>query len=374
VEIPEAVRLRCRRVEELQVVDSTRFAAAAPALLDRFELSNGVLTTMTCDDRFSILFANWAAACDQHAIDVRESTLVFATDERARERVESLGFVTYFDDESQLLADMKPSGRYGDLVWTEFMYHQNWVIAQVLALGVDVLFQDVDVVWRHDPVSFLQTEAAQGAHIQVMYDGPNQRFQPLYANSGFIYLHNTPEVRNLWAEVCAHRELVGYYRSQQEPLNVILAAHAHRGLDVRVLDEDRFANGHRYCGGRTPPDDPWVVHLSWTRDLATKLERYASHDLWFLDGPDPLDLATSLSQLDRAAHPAADGPAERDRQTPALDDDADDVRRLLRLVAAYRRDRDAVAGRLEAIERSTSWRATAPMRRVNDVWRRRRRG
>lgn len=282
VEIPEAVRLHCQRIDALQADDHARFVAAAPALLQRLDASGGALTAKTCNDRFSILFANWAAGCDRHRIDVRATTLVFPTDQQALERVESLGFVAYFDDQSQLLREMQPSGKYGDNVWTQYMYHQNWVIAQMLALGTDVLFQDADVVWRHDPLPWLQSQAAEGAQIQAMYDGPNQRFQPLYANSGFMYFRNTPEVREFWAEACATNELVGYYRSQQEPLNVLLAVHAHRGLDIRVLDEARFANGHLYCGGRIPPADPWAVHLSWTEDLAMKLERYEAHDLWFL--------------------------------------------------------------------------------------------
>ena len=77
-----------------------------------------------------------------------------------------------------------------------------------------------------------------------------------------------------------------------------------------------------------------------------KLERYAAHDLWFLDDPAPLELAASLSELDRAAPPTADGPAERDQRTAARDDDG--VHELLRLLAAFRRDRDALAGRLDS--------------------------
>ena len=359
VKIPEAVRQRCRWVDYHQAEDHTRFVAGIPALLQRLDLSRGVLTAMTCDDRFSILFANWAASCDRYGIDVRATTLVFPTDEQARDRIESLGFVAYFDDESQLLREMQPSGQYGDRLWLEYMYHQNWVIAQMLTLGVNLLFQDVDVVWRHDPVPTLQAQAAQGADVQAMYDGPNARFQPLYANSGFMYFHNTPEVRDFWAEVCAHNELVGYYRSQQEPLNVILAAHAHRGLDVRVLDEDRFTNGHRYTAGRTPPDDPWVIHVSWTQDLATKLERYEANNLWFLDDPPPLEPAPGVPAVSLPAAPGAAPPTNGDGGG------------LLRLLADISRERDALASRLAAMQRSTSWRATAPLRRISDAWHRR---
>ncbi len=116
------------------------------------------------------------------------------------------------------------------------------------------------MVWRRDPVPALSEAAAAGADIQAMYHGPNGRFEPMYANSGFMYFQNSVSVRDFWEEVCSRHDMVGYFRSQQEPLNVLLAAHAQRSLHVVVLDEERFANGHLYCGGRTPPADPWVVH------------------------------------------------------------------------------------------------------------------
>ncbi len=283
LEIPERHREKSRRVYELQADDDIRFAAATAGLLKRLDLSRGVVTGMTCDHRFSLLLENWAASCTRFGIECRAATIVFPTDRDALERVESLGFVAYFDDDSQLLRDMTQSESFGDIAWTEYMYHQNWVIKKLLDLPADVLFQDVDLVWRHDPIPLLHRQARDGAHIQAMYDGPNDRFQPLYVNSGFMYLRNSSQVRAFWGEVYAHHEMIGYYRSQQEPLNVMLAAYAHRGLEVLVLDEERFANGHLYCGGRTAPSDPWVVHNSWTQGLSEKLKRYRANDLWFLN-------------------------------------------------------------------------------------------
>jgi hypothetical protein len=282
-EIPDAIRERCNRVYALQAADRERLRATVPELIRRLDLTTGVLTAMTCDHRFALLLENWAASCDRAGIDCRESTVVFPTDPRAHAHVETLGFVSYFDAESRCLSAMTDSAIYGDHAWTAHMFHQNWVIANLLELPADVLFQDVDLIWRKDPRPFLVEQANAGADIQAMYDGPNSRFQPLYANSGFMYLRNSNRVRSFWAEVYARHEMVAYYHSQQQPLNVLLATYAHRGLDVRILDEERFANGHRYCGGRTPPPDPWVVHNSWTADLAEKRRRYEANDLWFLD-------------------------------------------------------------------------------------------
>ena len=371
-EIPDAIRERCERVYALQADDTARFASVAADLRDRLDPTTRTVTAMTCDERFVILFENWAAGCDQAGIDCRTSTVVFPTDRATASRVEELGFVAHFDDESELLRGMTPSRQYGDRSWADYMYHQNWVIEQMLDLtpDIDLLFQDVDVVWRHDPRPALRATAEADADIQAMYDGPNPRFQPLYANSGFMYFRNNERVRSFWSEVIAKHELVGYYSSQQAPLNVMLAAHAQRGLGVRILDEDRFANGHLYCGGRTSPDDPWVVHHSWTRDLAQKLARYDQHGHWYLDHE--ALRAASEREPDPASHPPRPAPPTRPSpSTPASDDDA--TRALLELLGRVRRERDAHARSLEEMRNSRSWRMTAPLRRIKDAWLQRRR-
>ncbi len=285
-EVSEDLLKRVAGVYRQQARDGERFAAARTELAKRVDLSGGAVVGMAFDHRFSRLFENWVAACDRFAIECRSHTMIFATDAGARQVAQRLGFVVYHDEESELLAAMTESGSYGDQAWTAYMYHQNWVIRTLLEFGqdfgADVLFQDVDVVWRRNPLPTLAATAGTGVDVQAMYDGPNARFQPLYANSGFMYFRNTASVRDFWAEVYSRHDMVGYFRSQQEPLNVILAAYAHRGLDVLVLDEERFANGHLYCGNRTAPPDPWVVHHSWTANFEQKLVRYVESDLWFL--------------------------------------------------------------------------------------------
>jgi hypothetical protein len=281
-QVSEALLERVRRVYSSQAGDEVRFGQEAPDLFAQLDPSVGVLVAMSCDHRFARLFENWAASCVWHGIDVRSSTIVFPTDRQAQERIERLGFLTYFDQDSELLFGMRESGAYGDLAWTAYMYHQNWVIRQLLNAPADLLFQDADLVWRRDPRPVLIERARAGADVQAMYDGPNGRFRPLFANSGFMYLRRTPAVREFWNDVYGHHEMVGHFRSQQQAMNIVLAYHAQRGLDTLILDEDRFTNGHRYCGGRTPPADPWVVHNSWTRDLDEKLRRYFANGLWYL--------------------------------------------------------------------------------------------
>jgi hypothetical protein len=374
LEVPETHRDTGRRIHRLQADDDIRFRDATTSLLERLDLSSGVITAMTCDHRFALLFENWVASCDRFGIECRASTIVFPTDRVALERVEALGFVAYFDDESQQVREMTDSHAYGSSAWTEYMYHQNWVIKNLLELPADLLFQDVDLVWRHDPIPLLRREAAAGADIQAMYDGPNPRFQPLYANGGFMYFRHSPRVQNFWAEVYARHDMVSYYGSQQEPLNVLLAAHAARDLDVRLLDEQRFANGHLYCGPPTPPPDPWVMHNSWTGTLSEKLERYVANDLWFLD-QSAIAEPTSDADVERVT-PAEPRRHEPESPRPAKgpevvsDESNPELLGLLRQVA---NERDALRRELQAMSASTSWRITEPLRRARAAWSRLRR-
>lgn len=286
IEVPQRVVEHVAEVYRRQAADSDRFASAAPSIMRRLDLGAGAVVGMTCDRRFAQLVENWVTGCDRAGIEVRSRTIVFTTDDDAARRIDALGLVVHYDEQSEALAAMRPSRQYGDRPYVDYMYHQNWAIHTLLDLGVDVLFQDVDLVWRHDPLPLLRDQAAAGADVQAMYDGPNPRFQPLYANSGFLYFRRSDRVRAFWDEVFGRHDMVGAYRSQQEPLDIILAVYAARGLRVVLLDEERFANGHLYCGGRTPPSDPWVVHHSWTPDLDTKFDRYLDNGHWYLDPPE----------------------------------------------------------------------------------------
>lgn len=175
-EIPDHARRKTERVYELQSEDDVRFDAAIAGLLGRLDLSDGAVTAMTCDHEFVPLLENWAASCDRSGIECRAATVVFPTDRDAFDRIESLGFVTYFDEESQFLSEMTQSAAYGDTAWTDYMYHQNWVIKKLLGFPADVLFQDVDLVWRYDPIPHLRRQASDGVDIQAMYNGPNPRY------------------------------------------------------------------------------------------------------------------------------------------------------------------------------------------------------
>jgi hypothetical protein len=114
--------------------------------------------------------------------------------------------------------------------------------------------------------------------------------------------------------------------------------------------------------------------------LADKLGRYIDSGLWFLDdaaaaavrrdprgsAPDPPDVTANEVPPVSTRQPG---------QSPPLDvaDAADEAAAaLLELLDRVRSDRDALAARVDAMQRSTSWRLTAPLRSMGDAWVRRR--
>ena len=73
-------------------------------------------------------------------------------------------------------------------------------------MGFNVLFQDADIVWFRNPFEFFHNDMTMSAekglkvpHGYFSDDGQrgSPRYAPFFANSGFFYLRNSPEMRNL---------------------------------------------------------------------------------------------------------------------------------------------------------------------------------
>jgi hypothetical protein len=252
-------------------------------LLDHGHRDNTVLV-MTLNRGFTDLLLNWVASCDHHGIEVRSWTLIVALDTATAGLFESMGFAVYCDETSYGSQSMDPAKVYGDPVFTRMMFPKTAVVRDVLDLGFDVLFQDVDVIWKRDPGQMLFHPQRQALDVQFMYDGPNRIYQPLHANTGFFHLRNTAATVTFWNLVCQHFDEVLRLRSQQRVVNVILAALAGRDLAVDILPEAEFANGHLFSleNPHGLPDDPYVVHCSWTKNIEHKLEKYRLAGLWYL--------------------------------------------------------------------------------------------
>ena len=245
---------------------------------------NHIVLVMTINLGFIDIFRNWVRSCEVYNIDPRSWSLIFALDSESGRQVEELGFTVFVDETSYGKQPKEAVKEFGNKKFLRLMFAKTAIVQDVLQLGYDVLFQDVDLVWKKNPLDYLLQPSRRGFDAQFMYDGPNALYEPLHANSGFFFLRNTPESRMFWNMVFKSYDKILYYCSQQKVVNIILLSRFFRGLKLDILSEKDFANGHLFCENQPfrLPKDPYVIHCSWTMNVQHKIEKYKNANLWYL--------------------------------------------------------------------------------------------
>ena len=280
-----AVPPRPGSLRERQVEQSRQLLASHEARTpERRRLLSELLKTrhkghlvliMTLNRGHLDLLLNWIRSCDHHGIEVRSWTIVFAFDDDTARRLAQQGFTVYCDASSYGDPPKEAAREYADGTFARLMFPKTAIVQDVLELGYDVLFQDVDMVWMEDPAPYLQQSSLRSLDAQFMYDGPNRFYGPLHANSGFFFLRNTNPTRMFWSVVLENFDKVLHYRSQQRVVNYVLLNRIFKDLKLGILPEPRFANGHLFSSTDTSklPQDPYVVHSSWTSTVEQKVAK-----------------------------------------------------------------------------------------------------
>jgi len=242
---------------------------------------NNVVLVMMANRGYNDLLNNWIRSCDVNGIDVRSWAVLFAADEESAANADRMGFRTYLDPDSYGKQPREAVKVFGDADFRKLMFQKTAIVQDVLELGYDVLFQDVDMVWFKDPMDYFHRTELQEWDASFMYDGHNQFHAPLCANTGFFLLRNRMITIDFWTEVLASYEEMYKCGSQQAVVNSILRDNEIR---VNILPEAHFANGHLFSttGPSRLPLDPYVIHCSWTTNREHKLQKYIRHGLWYL--------------------------------------------------------------------------------------------
>lgn len=117
------------------------------------------VVVMVCNFGQSELFVNFVCSARARNIDL-SNILLFATDSDMYMLAKSLDITTF--DVKDAFGDM-PIGAakvYGDRVFQGMMFSKVYCVHLISALGYDVLFQDVDVVWYRNPIQYFQSEGS----------------------------------------------------------------------------------------------------------------------------------------------------------------------------------------------------------------------
>ena len=281
--VSEATLLETRWFHRENARDSVIRKNRIRRFLDKRTLPDNQLVAMAFNDGFSLLFANWAESVRRHRIEIADRCLVFPMDDQSERLARELGFFTCYDPDSRILGGTGTSRAFGDRQFLRHIYFQTAVVRDLLDFRVNVLFQDVDLVWLENPLPLLMHGAPD---VEFMHDGATRRHGPWCANTGFMYFRDRPATRRFWNIVFSQSEQMLQQRGQQVVVNKILGVVGRAGLDAGILDEEAFVNGHRVGLDRTSskiPAGPCVIHFSWTRNLQQKYDKYRSNGYWYLD-------------------------------------------------------------------------------------------
>jgi len=256
---------------------------------------NNSVVILTCNHGQSALLVNFACSATRRGFDLG-NILVFPSDLETKELAEGLGLTTYYDEKNMGPLPSGEARRYGDKTFKAMMYAKVLCVLYPLLLDYDVLFQDVDIVWYKNPMTFFHNETSDAFKFDVIFqhDGSNSvRYAPYSANSGFYYVRANKKTQYLFTSLLYHSDLILTWDSHQQALVQLLAEHSSLfGLNVKVYNRDtsmfpggwQFHRKHSFMKelvkGKT---DSYIFHMSWTENKDNKLLFLRQLGEWYVN-------------------------------------------------------------------------------------------
>lgn len=131
------------------------------------------------------LFANFACSCRVNNISMR-NVVVFSGSEDILPLLESLGAIGLYDNDAFARVSRNASFEYLDNIFIDMMWYKSFSVWLLLKMRYNVLFQDVDLVWYRDPVSYFHTasktqhaDGGAAAASKMMMNGEGDGRMPL---------------------------------------------------------------------------------------------------------------------------------------------------------------------------------------------------
>jgi hypothetical protein len=152
------------------------------------------------------------------------------------------------------------------------------------ALGYDLLFQDVDIVWYRNPLEYFWDTSKPNLDFDIVFqhDGNSARqFRPYSPNTGFYFVRQNLRTTFFIHSLLMHGSVIYGSGSHQAALTTVMSEHASwRGLKVKVLSVDtteEFPGGFHFHRRPQFMKDmiegkvkPYIFHMSWTGNTDSK--------------------------------------------------------------------------------------------------------
>ena len=252
----------------------------------------------------SFYFLIAAVICNARAKgleSVLSNIFLFATDQATHELAQSMGISSIYIESIFGKMPEKAAGSYADKTFRAIMLAKVYCIQMVSMLGYDILFQDVDVIWYQNPLTWFHDESNPHYDFDMYFqdDGNHALFYaPYSANTGFYYVRNNERTQYFFNSFLMAGDKILGSGSHQIPLIAHLSEQASiHGLRVKIWERTKkeFPGGFTFhkpalkgfmkelmSDDKDGTKDTYIFHMSWTKSKVNKIKFYQQMGQWYL--------------------------------------------------------------------------------------------
>eukprot|EP00546_Thalassionema_frauenfeldii_P019907 CAMPEP_0178896680 /NCGR_PEP_ID=MMETSP0786-20121207/1314_1 /TAXON_ID=186022 /ORGANISM="Thalassionema frauenfeldii, Strain CCMP 1798" /LENGTH=258 /DNA_ID=CAMNT_0020567123 /DNA_START=409 /DNA_END=1181 /DNA_ORIENTATION=+ len=208
-------------------------------------------------------------------------------------------FATFYDEVNFQEMPEDSAGRYGDNKFKGMMMAKVFCVHWIVSLGYNVLFQDVDVIWFHDPLPFFHNRE-DDFDMYFQDDGSKQpRYAPYSPNTGFYYVRANEKTQYFFGQLVRQADTIVQSGSHQSALNAVMNEHvSYRGLRVKSIKARDmncpFPGGFHFHSNQFKPymkailsnseqNVASVFHMSWTENHVNKKKFLQQMGQWYVE-------------------------------------------------------------------------------------------
>jgi hypothetical protein len=258
------------------------------------------VVVMVVNEGETDLFLNFICSCKLHGINVK-NIIVFAGSKEVVPIVEASEAIGIYHTAFAAVSK-KASKDYLDRVFVDMMWYKAFSVYLVLHQGINILFQDVDLVWWRNPFPYFTSSNGTSLHTSLNRGKPTEayfsddgqrskRFSPYFFNSGFYYLKSTKRSEYFTWSIMTAFDAVQVTGSHQNVFTQRLTESLGLGSAyTQILPPFQFPNGILYHHNKQFMDrlnkkkeDPYHFHMCWTQGKPQKLEYLRKANMWYLN-------------------------------------------------------------------------------------------
>eukprot|EP01034_Spumella_vulgaris_P027690 gene27690-34452_t len=269
------------------------------------------------------LFLNFACSCKLHDISLKK-VLVFAGSSEIIPLIEATGAMGLYHI-GYAAVSRRASVDYLDRVFVDMMWYKTFSVWLLLRRGINILFQDADLIWFRDPMQYFhdyvkdhQARSDQtGSHPEAFFSDDGQRsmrYTPFYANSGFYFLlSGEKSIYFTWSIMTAMDSIQVLGSHQNVFTTKLIEGLSINTASTKILSLIEFPTGIMYHHNRAYMKSlrdkeihPYGFHMCWTQGKPDKLINLRKALMWYLtEECSPLEAITAADERQEGS---TDGP------------------------------------------------------------------